>query len=183
MSEIVRAPVPGRTCGTCTLCCKVLAITELAKPAGVWCTHCTPGTGCRIYAERPPSCGFFDCAYLVRADLGEEWKPNVSRIVLMEEPQFDRVLAHVDPQRPEAWRAAPYHAQLRLWASRAAATGGQVHVRVGPRTVVILPDRDADLGVVGEDERILLSRTVTPFGLRLGAEKVRRDDPRLFGRP
>lgn len=179
MGEIVRAPVPGRACGTCTLCCKVLAITELNKPAGVWCTHCKPGAGCGIYADRPPSCGFFDCAYLVRADVGEEWKPNVSRMVLMEEPQFNRVLAHVDPQRPDAWRAAPYHAQLRLWASRAAATGGQVHVRVGPRTVVILPDRDVDLGVVGDDERILMRRTVTPLGVREDVEKVKRDDPRL----
>lgn len=27
---------PGRQCGDCTLCCKVMAIEELAKPASAW---------------------------------------------------------------------------------------------------------------------------------------------------
>ena len=42
-----------RTCGDCTLCCKVMAIEELAKPVGTWCPHCKPGRGCRIYPDRP----------------------------------------------------------------------------------------------------------------------------------
>ena len=35
-----RAPVPGRACGSCTLCCKTMGVDELAKPPGVWCQHC-----------------------------------------------------------------------------------------------------------------------------------------------
>ena len=35
-----RGPIPGRTCGTCTLCCKAVAVEELAKPIGDWCPHC-----------------------------------------------------------------------------------------------------------------------------------------------
>ena len=31
--------VPGRECGTCTLCCKLIAVAALGKPPGVWCTH------------------------------------------------------------------------------------------------------------------------------------------------
>jgi Fe-S-cluster containining protein len=50
-----------RACGDCTLCCKFMAIEELEKRAGAWCVHCEPGTGCRIYAQRPGECRTFDC--------------------------------------------------------------------------------------------------------------------------
>jgi hypothetical protein len=50
-------PSAKRACGDCTLCCKVMAIEALAKPAGSWCRHCKPGQGCAIYAERPAIMG------------------------------------------------------------------------------------------------------------------------------
>jgi hypothetical protein len=42
-----------RSCGDCTLCCKVMAVEALGKPAGSWCSHCKPGRGCLIYETRP----------------------------------------------------------------------------------------------------------------------------------
>jgi hypothetical protein len=39
----------SKQCGDCTLCCKVMAIEMLAKPAGAWCPHCTAKRGCTIY--------------------------------------------------------------------------------------------------------------------------------------
>lgn len=36
---------PMRTCGSCTLCCKVMAITALKKPMNKWCEFCDKGTG------------------------------------------------------------------------------------------------------------------------------------------
>ena len=53
LARIDAMVVPGRACGTCSLCCKVLSVFELAKPAGKWCTHCRPGNGCDVYATRP----------------------------------------------------------------------------------------------------------------------------------
>ena len=47
------APVPERSCGTCTLCCKLPRVVELAKSEGKWRPHCTPGKGCNIYPSRP----------------------------------------------------------------------------------------------------------------------------------
>src|SRR5436305_14221849 len=44
-----------RSCGDCTLCCKLLSITELEKPIGKWCPHCEIGKGCKIYDCRPQS--------------------------------------------------------------------------------------------------------------------------------
>ena len=56
--------VPGRSCGTCTLCCKLLQVPEVEKPLGEWCRHCDKGVGCTIYAERPQRCRDFFCGYL-----------------------------------------------------------------------------------------------------------------------
>ena len=53
--------VPGRECGTCMLCCKVMAIDALGKPPGVWCRHIKRGVGCDIYEQRPSECRTFYC--------------------------------------------------------------------------------------------------------------------------
>jgi len=55
----------ARKCGSCSLCCYVLDIDELNKPANTWCQHCRPGNGgCDIYADRPPVCRGFVCQWL-----------------------------------------------------------------------------------------------------------------------
>ena len=71
-----------RVCEDCTLCCKVMAIDELEKPAGTWCQHCKAGSGCKIYAERPTECQTFNCLWLIDERLGPHWKPNRSKVVL-----------------------------------------------------------------------------------------------------
>ncbi len=53
-----------RRCGTCTLCCKALAVAALKKPAGVLCRHCTPAKGCNIHDSRPYACRTFYCLWL-----------------------------------------------------------------------------------------------------------------------
>lgn len=63
-------------CGTCTMCCNVTAVYELAKPAGRWCRHCDVGAGCKIWARRPPSCRDFECAYYADEAWGEELRPD-----------------------------------------------------------------------------------------------------------
>jgi hypothetical protein len=52
-------------------------------------------------------------------------------------------------------------------------------VFVGRRAIVIFPDRDVDLGILAEDERILVLRRPTPAGMHLEALKVKSDDPRI----
>ena len=39
-----------RHCGGCTLCCKLIPVEELNKPAGARCKHVRTGKGCSIYA-------------------------------------------------------------------------------------------------------------------------------------
>lgn len=52
-----------RSCGACTACCTVVAVTELRKGPYQPCTH-VGGSGCGIYAERPASCRRFECQWL-----------------------------------------------------------------------------------------------------------------------
>src|SRR5271166_2354104 len=51
---------PGKTCGSCTMCCSALEIAELAKPAGPLCSNCRLSKGCAIYADRPGVCRDFE---------------------------------------------------------------------------------------------------------------------------
>ena len=152
MGEVFSPVVPSRSCGTCTLCCKVLSITELRKPQGSWCTHCKPGRGCTIYFNRPTECKAFYCGYLTQRELDDEWKPDRSKIVLVAELDGNRIVAHVDPQRPEAWRRDPFYSQLKLWAEAAVPYRGQIAACVGRHMYMVLPDRDVDLGVVADDD-------------------------------
>jgi hypothetical protein len=170
--------VPGRACHGCTLCCKLMGVAELSKPRDVWCCHCAIGEGCRIYDTRPKSCGDFHCGFLTLATLSEEWRPAKCKIVVAAEADGKRLAAYVDPARPDAWKAEPYYGQLKEWARLAARKRNQVVVCIGLKTVVILPDEDVDLGVIGDDELIVTGEKNTSTGLKLRALKMKRDDPR-----
>ena len=170
--------VTGRACGACMLCCKLPALPDLNKPLGVWCQHIKPGVGCAIYPDRPSSCRGFHCEYLLHAELDEEWKPSNSRIILMATNAGNRMIARVDPQRPGAWRQEPFYSQIKRWSQVAARNGGQVVVYVGRRTIIILPDKDIDVGMVADDEVLVTEETMTPTGTQLQFHKVPASDPR-----
>ncbi len=56
----------NRGCNTCGLCCKIMAIKELRKPAGEWCKYWSKGKGCRIHNKPgyPIECKDFECMYI-----------------------------------------------------------------------------------------------------------------------
>jgi hypothetical protein len=111
--------VPNRQCGSCTLCCKVMSITELDKPRGTWCKHCLLGKGCGVYATRPAECRSFFCGWLVDPRLGPEWKPDRSKIVLTPTPDSNGIAVRCDPGFPDAWRRDPYQNTISEWAEAA----------------------------------------------------------------
>ena len=175
-AERETAILPGRECGTCTLCCKVMRIDELESPAGKWCRHCIPGKGCGIHETRPPVCREFFCMWTYRKDIGPHWKPEKSKMVLCLELDGQRIAAHVDPSFPGAWQRSPYYQELKGWSAIAARAEVQVSVWIGRRAIVIVPDQDIDLGFIAEDEVIVSTMTMTPEGPKLGAQKVKRSE-------
>jgi hypothetical protein len=175
-TQQLQVPVAGRDCGTCTLCCKVLRIDEVESPAGEWCKHCAPGKGCRIHPERPDRCRDFYCMWLSQEGLGPEWKPERSKIVLRSELNGQRLAAHVDPGSPGAWRRTPYFQVLKRWSADALAKQQQVSVWIGMHCIVILPDKEIDLGVIAPDEVVVSMTRMTPQGPEHGAEKMKLSD-------
>lgn len=175
-AERAAAILPGRGCGTCTLCCKVMRIDELESPAGQWCQHCDPGKGCRIHETRPPVCREFFCMWTYRKDIGPHWKPEKSKMVLALEGDGQRIAAHVDPSFPGAWRRSPYYQELKKWSEIAARSQVQVSVWIGRHAIVIVPDQDIDLGFVSEDEVVVSTTAMTPQGPKLGAQKIKRSE-------
>ena len=156
--------IPGRTCGTCALCCKIPTIPELNKPYNTWCTYCSDHTHCGIYETRPQRCRDFNC-YFLGSTLGEEWRPSICHMVITTLP--DRQLVMVDPAHPEVWRGEPYITTLRHWATQI-----MVYAMVGPLTYAVFPDHTDALGEVTDDHQILITEEMTLHGPRKKAVRV-----------
>ena len=156
-----------RTCGSCTLCCKLFPVPELDKPAGRWCRHIAQGRGCGIHETRPEVCRAFWCQWIENPDLGPEWKPEKAKFVLSIYPGTQSLAVTVDPASPASWQGEAYLPWLRRW-SRAAMEDGQfVIVFVGDNATVVLPDREKDLGVLGPGDRIVGLRAGNRFDVEV----------------
>ena len=173
------ALAPGRHCGSCSLCCKVMPVQELGKPAGQWCVHAVPGSGCAVHAARPATCRSFFCAWRLDPNLGPEWKPEASRFVLSADPARRALMVTVDPGMPLAWKRAPYYARLKQFSEQALRQDQKVLVDLRGQITVILPDRDVPIGAVAPGEHILVWREGAAYGASL-----RRDPgPAMAPRP
>jgi hypothetical protein len=147
--------VPGRTCGTCAMCCKVFAIPELDKGVQQWCRHVVQGQGCGIHPTRPETCRRFFCHWLRNPHLGPEWQPNRARFLIYTEAGGRRMVVAPDAGAPTAWRREPYYAQFKRWAAAGASSNHQILVFNGKRATAVLPDRDQDLGVVEVGDEVI----------------------------
>lgn len=143
----------AKQCGDCTLCCKIMEIEQLAKPAGAWCRHCKPGRGCLIYADRPSECRAFSCFWLLNDRLDDSWKPNQAKFVLTTSD--DGIEVRCDPGFPEAWRKQPYQVEIRQWALAGETHDVTILVITGRRVIVVTAEREFDLGHVGPEDRIV----------------------------
>jgi hypothetical protein len=137
-----------RSCGSCSLCCKVMEIKELDKPAGAWCPHFKAGAGCRIYGAHPGSCRAFQCMWLISPGMPETVRPDRCKVVLVMEDGGSNIIARADPGDPGAWRREPIHSQLRRWAADYWFKGRTIWAVVDKHTWLIAPDQDIDLGDV-----------------------------------
>ncbi len=139
------APLP-RSCGSCSLCCKVMRIDELDKPMGAWCRHFKAGVGCGIHGSHPQPCRVFQCMWLISPTMPDQVRPDRSKVVITLEDGGAHIIARADPADPGAWRREPIHGQLRRWATDSWFKGRTIWAMVDRRTWLIAPDRDIDLG-------------------------------------
>jgi hypothetical protein len=155
---------PGRSCGTCTLCCKVFEIPSLQKPAGTWCRHCAPGAGCAIHETLPQQCREFFCLWMSDSSMPAEWKPERSKLVLTFFPGNGFLYVQVDPGSPQAWRKAPYYEGLRAFARKLIDKGRHVVVFVNDAAFLILPDDAIALGAMKPTDNFKIDRAFGPKG-------------------
>lgn len=96
--------IPGKACGACSMCCKVLEIEELKKPAGPFCPNCIAGSGCAIYHTRPPVCRDYECLWKTDRTMTAQMRPDRVGTILMEDDDSEEYRAVCDPDKPFAWR-------------------------------------------------------------------------------
>ena len=160
VESIERKVVPGRSCGSCSLCCKVVSITLFDKPAGQWCSYAKPGKGCGIHSTRPFVCRSHFCEWMIAKGLGDEWKPERAKFALIVRNDGNRLTAHVDPGSPNAWKREPYYTNFKRWAAEGALRRPVklIDIMIGERLIVVLPDRDVEFGVLAAGEAIAMTR-------------------------
>lgn len=139
----------AKTCGPCTLCCKVMAVDELAKPGGVTCPHVRAGKGCGVYETRPTACRSFECVWLMDPEMPHRFRPDQTKVVLDQDPSGLRLIARCDPANPQAWRRNPIYGALKGFAADNWGQGKIVLAVAGRRAWLIAPREDIDLGEVG----------------------------------
>jgi hypothetical protein len=107
-----------RECGECSLCCKLLGVTELGKAGGKWCSHAVvPGGGCRVYEGRPHSCRAFQCGWLASEVYPDHWKPTRCKMVIGFNADGDHVLQiYVDPSNRNGWQKEPWKSDIERLA-------------------------------------------------------------------
>jgi hypothetical protein len=144
----------GRTCGDCSMCCKVMYVPELDKPDGVWCRHAKPGAGCGIYETRPQVCRGFMCLWVLEPRMSEALKPTRSKVVLSSSHSTGpdgrmtyMLLASCDASAPDAWRREPMYGFLKDQTRTPDGRPQAVVVRAGKRSWVMTPNGPVDLGI------------------------------------
>jgi hypothetical protein len=80
-----------------------MGIAELKKPAWEECPNVMAGVGCKIYAQRPPSCRQFICGWLLDPYMGPDLKPENCHVVFYQR-SAQHIVATCDAAYPDAWR-------------------------------------------------------------------------------
>ena len=166
---------PAKTCGPCNLCCKLVQVDSLAKPAGTWCKHALPGKGCAIHGAHPDDCRGYRCGWLESPVLGPEWRPNVSKFILGADLNGKRLCIVVNPAHPNAWKAQPYYNAIKEWSKGAWTNEGQVVVFVDRWACVVFPEEDLVVGPFSPGEE-LISGYVGVGAVRQPMFQLKRQD-------
>ena len=116
----------NRQCGGCQLCCRLVPVKSLGKPAGQRCQHQRFNKGCAIYATRPIDCRLWSCAWLTDPIASSLSRPDHCGYVIdamldfVQQERPDGTMADficaqiwIDPKRPDAHRDPKLRAYLR----------------------------------------------------------------------
>lgn len=108
--------LPGRTCGGCVECCRVipLDLPELAKPTGELCAYCVEAAGCSVHEARPQTCRIRFCLWRV-IDLSDAWRPDRSGVIVRPDGIEDGVITLYVMRPSEFLTSAEMFATVAGW--------------------------------------------------------------------
>jgi len=138
-----------RQCGGCTLCCRLVPVKSLGKPAGSRCKHQRYGKGCAVHARLAsisPECRAWNCRWLLNLDTADLARPDRSHFVIDVALDFIEltdqatgltrnipvVQVWADPKHRDAWNCDP----LRAFIERRGREGIAALVRFNSHTAV-----------------------------------------------
>ncbi len=108
--------------------------------------------------------------------MGDEWFPHRSRMVVRA--METALLVYADPGAHQPWRKEPYLSKLTAIAGQLLGQGRMVLVLEHGRSILLLPDRIIDLGILDAKDQIGLDQVSTPSGPVWAAYRVGRDGER-----
>lgn len=124
-------------CGRCTMCCKLLEVDELSKPANSWCAKCSIGHGCTVHGKNdfPTQCAAFECLWLQFGHLPDELRPDKCSVVLGATVDGQKIVAYVPKDRPDAFR----NGAMSRYLKHMSANGIEIIVVCGNKRTLIKP--------------------------------------------
>jgi hypothetical protein len=135
-----------RSCGTCSHCCTVLRVDELAKPAGRDCVNQRGEQGCSIHESRPAVCRGYRCLWLQGGLEDAERPDQTGGIVDLESAGFG-VRLSIREVHEGAFDASPV---LQAIAERYR---NEMPVRITDTVDVMDPDRPFRVLLSGGEEQ------------------------------
>jgi hypothetical protein len=139
-----------RECGDCQLCCKLLPIPPLSKPANQRCKFQKFGKGCTVYhkpgSQFPIECGLWNCRWLVSDDTDDLSRPDRSHYVIDLVPDFITATMEDKPQHipvVQIWNDPAYpdahrDPALRRYLFRRAEEGMAGLIRFDARKALVI---------------------------------------------
>jgi hypothetical protein len=139
----------ARHCGDCQLCCRLLPMPEISKPANTRCQYQKFKTGCAIYTRRPRGCMYWSCRWLLGNDTADVPRPDRAHYVIDPTPDFIRMVhketgelqanvevvqVWIDPAYPDAHRDPA----LRRYLHRRGEEGIAAVIRYGSKDGFVL---------------------------------------------
>lgn len=140
-----------RECGDCQLCCRLLPVKGINKPALTRCPHQRHHKGCAVYHQPdkgfPWECGLWNCAWLQNIDTAELRRPDRCHYVIDVMPDYITaehngepitvpvIQVWADPKYPDCHRDP----ELRAWIIRRTGWGAIVRWSGEDATILFPP--------------------------------------------
>ncbi len=102
-----------------------------------------------------------------------DWKPERCKFVMSVDPVTRFLNIQLDPGNPNAFRVEPFYSQLRTWAAQMIPEERFVMVFNNKHATIVLPDKEVSLGQLGDGDRLMPHRQITPRGITYAFDVMR----------